>query len=135
MSTKQTHLPLPELPPPKVNDLANTNGEVTHEVRGTGDGSTPSSPTLASAEVIFSCSTSVEFDEDVGMTSPLGHTNAPSTPQKGNPSDSAGGSGFDDIEEGMPDEPNTAFISSQPSKFPSAQPEKNMCMTNHNEGE
>ena len=77
--------------------------------------------------------TSVEFDKDVGMTSPLGHTNAPSTPQKGNPSDSAGVSGFEDIEEGMADEQNTAFISDPPSKLPSAQPEKIMCMTNHNE--
>ncbi len=33
----------------------------------------------------------------------------------------------------MADEPNTAFISSPPSRFPSAQPEKIMCMTNHNE--
>ncbi len=33
----------------------------------------------------------------------------------------------------MADEPNTAFISSPPSKFPSVQPEKNMCMTKHNE--
>ncbi len=136
MSTKQTHLPLPELPPPKVNDLANTNGDVTHEVWGAGNGSTPSSPTLPSANMIFSpdkTGTSVEFDKDVGMMSPSGHTNAPNTPKKTNLSDSAGGSGFNYVEEGMVDEPNTAFNSSLPSKFPSAQPEKITCMTNHNE--
>ncbi len=113
MRTKQTHLPHPELSPPEVNDSANTNGEVTHEVRGAGNGSMPSSPTLPSANMIFSfdkISTSVEFDKDVGMKSPSGHTNVPNTPQKGNLSDSAWGSGFEDVEEGMADEPNTAFI-------------------------
>ncbi len=41
--------------------------------------------------------TSVEFDKDVGMMSTSGHTIEPNIPQKGNPSDSAGGSGFEDI--------------------------------------